>query len=113
MEQSSPYLIDARQLIDAFAESDAIVPPLVFAMLSIYLDEGAFSFDASRLAERLTVVNPAIRLNAEQLASLQPELERFFVGDNSGWRPRPGVLAYERGHATGAHQGEVPGQSAH
>jgi hypothetical protein len=112
MEQS-PYLLDARQLIDAFAESDAVVPPLVFAMLSIYLDEGAFEFDATRLAERLMVVNPAVRVNAEQLASLQPELERFFVADNGAWRPRPGILSYERGHSAGAHAGEIPGQSAH
>lgn len=112
MEQA-PYLIDARQLIDAFAESDAIAAPLVFAMLSIYLDEGPFEFDAARLAERLTAVNPAVRVNAEQLAALQPELERFFLAENGAWRPRPGVLSYERGHATGTHQGEIPGQSAH
>lgn len=82
-------------------------------MLSIYLDEGAFEFDATRLTERLMVVNPAVRVNAEKLAALQPELERFFLPDAAGWRPRPGVLSYERGHRGGAHHGEIPGQSAH
>ena len=68
----------ARRLIDEFAETDAILPPLVFALLSLYLDHGPFAFDASALAERLTSVNPAVRVNAERLAALQPELERFF-----------------------------------
>lgn len=113
MEQK-PYLIDARQLIDAFAESDAVLPPLVFAMLSIYLDDGPFEFDASRLAERLTLVNPAVRINAEQLAAIQPELERFFTPSASGWRPRAGVLTYERdAKSPDRHEGEIPGESAH
>lgn len=106
----TPYLLDARRLIDEFAQSDAILPPLVFALLSLYLDEGAFEFDASRLAERLTNVNPAVRVNAERLASLQPELERFFDSGDGGWRPRAGVLSYERDEHAGAHVGEIPGE---
>jgi hypothetical protein len=109
---ANPYLIDARQLIDAFAETDAIVPPLVFALLSLYLRDGAFEFDASALAEKLTVVNPAVRVNAERLASLQPELERFFEPSGGLWRPRVDVLSY-RGHDPVArHEGEVPGESS-
>jgi hypothetical protein len=112
--EDAPYLIDARPLIDAFAESDAVVPPLVFAMLSHYLDHGPFEFDASKLAARLTEVNPAVRLNAEQLAALQPELERFFTPSSDGWRPRSGVLVYEgRQSASPRHSGEIPGESAH
>jgi len=108
----APYLLDARRLIDEFAESDAILPPLVFALLSLYLDEGAFEFDAARLAERLTNVNPAVRVNGEKLAALQPELERFFDGGDGAWRPRAGVLTYDReDHHTTAHVGEIPGEA--
>lgn len=39
-EHGQPYLIDARRLIDAFAETDAIIPPVVFAQLSLYLRDG-------------------------------------------------------------------------
>ncbi|MGD9982202.1 MAG: hypothetical protein AB7H66_17180 [Hyphomonadaceae bacterium] len=109
----APYLIDARRLIDEFAETDAILPPLVFALLSLYLRDGPFEFDASALAEKLTSVNPAVRVNAERLAALQPELERFFELDGAAWRPRTGVLTYERDERGGEHIGEVPGESAH
>ena len=109
----TPYLIDARRLIDEFAETDAIMPPLVFALLSVYLDRGPFTFDASLLAKRLTAVNPAVRVNAERLAALQPELERFFDPSGGAWRPRAGVLSYERGEDAGEHTGEIPGEAAH
>jgi hypothetical protein len=109
---ANPYLIDARQLIDAFAETDAIIPPLVFAMLSLYLRDGAFEFDASALAEKLTVMNPAVRVNAERLASLQPELERFFDASDGLWRPRSGVLHYSGADPLARHEGEVPGESS-
>jgi hypothetical protein len=109
---AAPHLIDARRLIDEFAEVDAIIPPLVFALLSLYLRQGAFAFDASALAEKLTLVNPAVRVNAERLAAMQPELERFFTPGPSGWTPRAGVLAYERGVRGGEHTGEIPGESA-
>lgn len=108
----APHLIDARRLIDEFAETDAIVPPLVFALLSLYLRDGAFGFDAAALAEKLTLVNPAVRVNAERLAGLQPELERFFTPTSSGWTPRAGVLTFERGTRSGEHAGEIPGESA-
>lgn len=108
----APHLIDARRLIDEFAETDAILPPLVFALLSLYLRDGAFEFDASALAEKLTLVNPAVRVNAERLAAMQPELERFFTPGPSGWTPRAGVLTYERGIQSGEHIGEIPGESA-
>ena len=109
---SAPHLIDARRLIDEFAETDAIIPPLVFALLSLYLRDGAFAFDAAELAKKLTLVNPAVRVNAERLAALQPELERFFAPSASGWTPRAGVLTYERGTRSGEHAGEIPGESA-
>jgi hypothetical protein len=88
------------------------VPPLVFALLSLYLRDGPFAFDASALAEKLTLVNPAVRVNAERLAALQPELERFFEASGAGWRPRAGVLSYERGQRGGEHTGEIPGEAA-
>jgi hypothetical protein len=109
----APYLIDARRLIDEFAETDAILPPLVFALLSIYLRDGPFEFEASALAEKLTLVNPAVRVNAERLAAMQPELERFFSLSDQGWRPRAGVLTYERGESGGEHLGQIPGEDAH
>jgi hypothetical protein len=108
----APHLIDARRLIDEFSETDAIIPPLVFALLSLYLRDGAFAFDASALAGKLTLVNPAVRVNAERLAAMQPELERFFTPAPSGWTPRAGVLTYERGTRSGDHTGEIPGESA-
>lgn len=109
----APYLIDARRLIDEFAETDAIMPPIVFALLSLYLRDGPFEFDASALAEKLTLVNPAVRVNAERLAAMQPELERFFDPASGMWRPRSGVLSYDRGDSGGEHVGEIPGESAH
>lgn len=109
---TGPHLMDARRLIDEFAETDAIMPPLVFALLSIYLDQGPFAFDAAALAERLSAVNPAVRVNAERLAALQPELERFFEPTDEGWRPRAGVLSYERSVQAGAHVGDIPGEAA-
>lgn len=109
--QTTPYLIDARPLIDAFAETDAILPPLVFALLSIYLRDGPFAFDASALAERLTHVNSHVRVNAERLASLQPELERFFESSDGLWRPRAGVLSYDHNAERGGeHLGDIPGE---
>jgi len=48
------------------------MPSLVFALLSIYLRDDPFAFDASDLADRLTAVNPAVRVNAERLAALSP-----------------------------------------
>lgn len=108
----APHLIDARRLIDEFAETDAILPPLVFALLSLYLRDGSFEFDASALAEKLTLVNPAVRVNAERLAAMQPELERFFTPGSQGWTPRTGVLTYDRDNRGGEHVGEIPGESA-
>lgn len=108
----APHLIDARRLVDEFAETDAILPSLVFALLSIYLADGPFTFDASALAERLTGINPAVRVNAEQLAALQPQLERFFDAEDGAWRPRAGVLSYDRDEPAGAHAGQIPGEAA-
>lgn len=43
-----PHLIDARPLIDTFAQTDPRMPTLVFALLDVYLDQGPFEFDAAR-----------------------------------------------------------------
>lgn len=88
------HLIDARRLVDEFAETDGSMPILVFAMLRLYFEHGPFPFDATRLAELLTEMNPRARVNGEQLAALQPELERFFQSTPQGWEPRDGVLHY-------------------
>jgi len=92
-----PHLIDARALIDTLADSDPRVPLLVFALLDVYLDQGPFEFDASALAERLAGHKLEPRLNPEVIASLQPELERFFEPTADGWMPRLGVLEYAPG----------------
>ena len=93
-----PHLIDARPLLDTFARSDPRMPTLVFALLDVYLEEGAFEFDASALARRLSGHTLEPRLNPEVIASLQPDLERFFEPTAEGWAPRLGVLQYEREH---------------
>jgi hypothetical protein len=106
--------IDAGTLIDTFAETDPRMPLLVFSLLSIYLDEGPVEFDAAALAERLSTLNLKARVNPEELASLQPDLERFFEPTSEGWAPRVGVLAVsgESGRASAAHEGQLPGSRA-
>jgi hypothetical protein len=86
------YMVDAARLIDTFAETDPRMPLLVFSLLSIYLDEGPFEFDAAALADRLSTLNLKARVNPEELASLQPDLERFFEPRADGWIPREGTL---------------------
>ena len=83
----------------------------MFALLSFYLDDGPFEFDASALSERLAQVNPTARVNPEQLAALQPQLERFFDISDRQARPRPGVPSYEPGAHSSAHVGQVPGEA--
>jgi hypothetical protein len=90
-----PHLIDAEPLIETFAESDPRMPLLVFALLAVYLEDGAFEFDASALAERLSKVGPTAHLNPEIIASLQPEIERFFEPTDQGLVPRMGVLHHD------------------
>ncbi len=106
--------IDASRLIDTFAETDPRMPLLVFSLLSIYLDEGPFEFDAAALAERLSTLNLKARVNPEELASLQPDLERFFEATPQGWRPRQGVLSISGASRSGdgEHEGELPGERA-
>lgn len=106
--------IDAARLIDVFAETDPRMPLLVFSLLSIYLDEGPFDFDAAALANRLSTLNMKARVNPEELASLQPDLERFFQPSTGGWIPRVGVLAIERDdeNSSPRHGGELPGARA-
>lgn len=87
------HLIDARPLIDMFGETDPHMPQIVFSLLAIYLDEGPFEFDATALAERMARLPQTSRLNAEKLAALQPEIERFFQTTAEGMVPRIGVLA--------------------
>jgi hypothetical protein len=106
-----PHLIDAEPLIDTFAETDPRMPLLVFALLSVYIDQGPFEFDASAIAERLAGHKLEPRLNPEVIASLQPQLERFFEPMEQGWVPRPGVLAHERVHKAeeSAYPNRAPG----
>jgi hypothetical protein len=106
--------IDAARLIDAFAETDPRMPLLVFSMLSIYLDEGPFEFDAAALADRLSSLNLKARVNPEELASLQGDLERFFEATPQGWVPRSGVLSVSETapSGAGAHRGDLPGEHA-
>jgi hypothetical protein len=87
-----PHLIDARPLIDTFTQTDPRMPLLVFALLDIYLEEGPFEFDASAIADRVAGRTLEPRLNPETIASLQPDLERFFEPTAQGWIPRVGVL---------------------
>ena len=89
------HLIAAEPLIETFAESDPRMPLLVFALLAVYLEDGPFEFDASALAERLSRVGPKPHLNPEIIASLQPEIERFFEPTDQGLVPRMGVLQYD------------------
>jgi hypothetical protein len=105
------HLVDAESLVDLFAETDPRMPILVFALLSLYLADGPFEFDAAKLSERLAEIPMKARVNPEELASLQPDLERFFAPSPEGWAPRRGVLHYERGADAGsAHAGALPGQ---
>lgn len=87
------HLIDARPLIHLFGETDPHMPQIVFCLLAVYLDEGPFEFDATALAERMARLPQTSRLNAEKLAALQPEIERFFEITVEGMVPRVGVLA--------------------
>jgi hypothetical protein len=105
-----PHLIDAEPLIDTFAETDPRMPLLVFSLLSVYIDQGPFEFDASAIADRLAGHKLEPRLNPEVIASLQPQLERFFEPTAQGWIPRAGVLAYERGDDAkrSAYPGRAP-----
>jgi hypothetical protein len=108
------YLVDARRLIDAFAESDPRTPMLAFALLSIYLDEGPFEFDAANLAKRLSDIPMKARVNPEELASLQTDLERFFTPTSAGWVPRSGIFDPEPHSESGArHAGSLPGEQQH
>lgn len=104
------YLVDADRLIEEFAQSDGRMPLIVFTMLSIYLDEGPFEFDAARLAERMGEINLKARVNAEEMASLQPMLERFFEPNAAGWRPREGILAPPYENEGGFGRGDAPGE---
>ncbi len=105
------HLIDAEVLVDKFAETDPSVPLLVFALLSIYLSDGPFEFDATALAERLSNLPMTGHYNPEKLAAVQPQLERFFENTDAGWAPRPGVLHYKGGQPSGEHAGALPGQA--
>lgn len=109
-----PHLIDARPLIDNFAKTDPRMPTLVFALLDVYLDQGPFEFDASALAERLSGHAMEPRLNPEVIASLQPELERFFEPTGEGWIPRVGVLEYAHGESStrSSYPARAPGDIA-
>jgi len=105
-----PHLIDARPLLDTFAETDPRMPVLVFALLDVYLEEGPFEFDATALDKRLAGRALEPRLNPEVIASLQPDLERFFEPTSQGWIPRRGVLAYEGDEASrSAYPARAPG----
>lgn len=103
------HQIDAGALIDTFAETDPRMPLLVLSLLSIYLDEGPFEFDAAALADRLSTINLKARVNPEELASLQGDLKRFFEAG-----PRVGILATSAAasHTSPANAGELPGERA-
>jgi hypothetical protein len=105
-----PHLVDAERLVETFAETDASMPLLVFSLLAVYLDEGPFEFDASRLAERLSEIPMMGHINPEKLAALQPDLERFFAPTALGWVPREGVLHFTSDAREGDATGRLPGQ---
>jgi hypothetical protein len=94
-----PHLIDARALLDVLKTSDPQVPHVVFNLLGMYFEQGPFEFNASILAERLSNGSPGTRLNPQILATMQPELERYFLPRPEGWVPRPGVLVWDEGIA--------------
>ena len=89
-----PHLIDAEPLIETFSETDPRMPLLVFSLLGVYLHEGPFEFEATAIANRVAGHSLEARLNPEVIASLQPDLERFFEPTKEGWIPRVGVLEY-------------------
>jgi|GEM_PF-3458551 len=95
------HLVDAYALLDTFEDLDPHMPQVVFALLRVYRDHGPFEFDATALANRLSHTNSSSRLNAEKLAALQPQLEKFFEPTAQGWVPRAGVLAV-------SHEGQTP-----
>jgi len=108
-----PHLIDAEPLIDTFAETDPRMPLVVFSLLSVYLDQGPFEFDASAIAERLAGHKLEPRLNPEVIASLQPQLEMFFEPTAQGWIPRIGVLEHAHDEAArSAYPARAPGDIA-
>lgn len=106
------HLIDAEVLIDRFADSDARMPYFVFALLSLYLAQGPFEFDAAALSRRLENINIKVRSPPQEIAALQTELEKFFVPGPQGWRPRPGVLDVSEHLPAGANAGRPPGDIA-
>lgn len=89
-----PHLIDAHRLLAAFQDShDPRIPALVFSLLNIYFESGTFEFDAGVLSRRLSGSPLLGHASPETLIQLQTELERYFIGTQAGWAPRPGVLA--------------------
>ncbi len=91
------YLVDVERLTRELAQCDARVPAVLFGLLGLFFDRGPFSFDAEALSGRLNETNLKSRLNPLELASLQPELERFFEETGEGWAPR-GALFQRRVH---------------
>jgi hypothetical protein len=106
-----PHLLDARRLVDEFAETDPHVPLVVFSILSLYFADGPFEFDAERIARRMTTLRLQSRINPTELAAMQSDLERFFEPRPDGWRPRPGVLLYTGEEAPPEHAGALPGEA--
>jgi len=86
------HLIDAEDLTRRFSESDPRMPLLVFALLSFYYDGGAFPFDAGAISRRLADIPLKAKMNPEEVASLEPELRKFFTFGAQGLAPKPGVL---------------------
>lgn len=86
------FALNAERLIDNFAETDPRIPLLVFSLLSLYLEQGPFEFDAGALSRRLATLKLKARLNPEEIAALQPQLERFFAQQANGWTPKDEFL---------------------
>jgi hypothetical protein len=86
------HLVDAEELVRQFARSDPRMPLLIFALLSIYLRRGPFEFDAAALSRSLSDIDIKARMNPEEVASLEPEVRRFFDFTPAGLKPKHGVL---------------------
>lgn len=93
MAQDTPFIIDAKALINALSDTDTTVPGVVLSMLDIYLRNGPFEFDAAKLAPQIEEGPIKMHIEPEELVMLQPILERFFEETDSGWAPRRGVLS--------------------
>lgn len=87
-----PFLADVDALLDAFARTDDRMPAIVFALLARYRAEGPFAFEADGIAAQLNATKLKARVNPEEIAALQGDIETFFEPRADGLAPRAALF---------------------